>query len=155
MNRIPDRMPRPVPARRIVPATLLSLGLLLGGVACGSDSKDTTSNDTASTTTVAADDSSTTAAATDGTTDGSTAASSTTAADDGAGTVDANTASIDELAAAFDAAGVPNADRWAREVDEYRPYSGTDDWAHLKQELSKYNIDQDTLDKILSVLTVS
>jgi hypothetical protein len=154
MNRTSTRIPSRLATRRIVPVTLLSLGLVLGGVACGSDSKDTATNDATTTTTTTA------AAADPSTTDDGTAASSTTAATGttdpaAAATVDAHEASIDELAAAFDAAGVPNADRWAREVDEYRPYSGTDDWAKLKQELSKYNIDQDTLDKILSVLTVS
>jgi hypothetical protein len=154
MNRTSTRIPSRLRARRIVPVTLLSLGLALGGVACGSDSKDTATNDATTTTAVAADPS-TTAATGDGTAASSTTAATATTDPAASGTVDANEASIDELAAAFDAAGVPNADRWAREVDEYRPYSGTDDWAHLKQELSKYNIDQDTLDKILSVLTVS
>ena len=68
--------------------------------------------------------------------------------------VNANTAPVAELAAAFAAAGVPNAGRWAREVEEYRPYTGTDDWAHLREELAKYNIDDATFAEIVSVLGV-
>ena len=41
------------------------------------------------------------------------------------GRVNANTASVDELQAAFEAAGISNAGRWAREVAEYRPYLTT------------------------------
>lgn len=82
------------------------------------------------------------------------ATAATAAAPAAAGKVNANTASQEELAKAFSAAGVPSADRWAREVAEYRPYSGTDDWAHLRKELDKYNIDPGTFAKIISVLTV-
>jgi hypothetical protein len=90
----------------------------------------------------------------DTTTSTTTIVTSSTASVGSSTKVDANEASIDDLATAFEAAGVLNAERWAREVDEYRPYSGTDDWAKLKQELSKYNIDDATLAKILSVLEV-
>jgi len=116
-----------------------ALALLLASVptvvaGCGDD--DTTSSDTAATT-------------------AATTATTTTAASGGTDTavakVDANEASIDELAAAFEAAGVPNAERWAHEVDEYRPYTD-DGWAHLRQELSKYNIDDATFDRIVSTL---
>lgn len=51
--------------------------------------------------------------------------------------VNANTASVDELQAAFEAAGITNADKWAREVAEYRPYPADPTWAQLRQELSK------------------
>jgi hypothetical protein len=70
-----------------------------------------------------------------------------------AGKVSANTATQAELAAAFSAAGIPNADRWAREVTEYRPYP-TDDptWGQLRQELGKYNIDPATLEQIIALL---
>jgi competence protein ComEA len=70
------------------------------------------------------------------------------------GQVNANTASVDELQAAFAAAGISNADRWAREVAEYRPYPSDPSWAQLRQELSKYNIAPDVLEKIITVLTV-
>ncbi len=66
--------------------------------------------------------------------------------------VNANDASVEELAAAFEAAGIPNAARWAHEVEEYRPYSD-DGWAHLRQELSKYNIDDATFEQIVATLS--
>lgn len=67
--------------------------------------------------------------------------------------VNANTASIAQLVAAFRANGVPNPESWAREVDEYRPYP-TDDptFAKLRQELSKYNPSASTLALILASL---
>lgn len=67
--------------------------------------------------------------------------------------VNANTASESEIAAALQAVGVPNAQRWAREVAEYRPYSD-DNWQHLREELSKYNIDETTFTLIISALTI-
>jgi hypothetical protein len=67
--------------------------------------------------------------------------------------ISANAASESEIAAALAAAGVPNADRWAREVTEYRPYP-TDDptLARLQANLAKYNPDTATLQAILSAL---
>jgi len=97
-------------------------------------------------------DDDTATAATSATT-ATTAAASDSDSSSGTATVDANTASVAEMAAAFDAAGVPNAERWAREVEEYRPYDASDNWAKLRDELAKYNIDQDTFDQIVSVLT--
>jgi type II secretory pathway component PulK len=70
------------------------------------------------------------------------------------GTINANTATQEELAAAFAAAGISNADRWAREVAEYRPYEADPTWARLRQELGKYNIDPTVLDQILALLTI-
>lgn len=69
------------------------------------------------------------------------------------GKVSANTASEAEIASALAAAGVPNADRWAREVTEYRPYP-TDDptLAKLQDNLAKYQPDAATLQAILSAL---
>lgn len=66
--------------------------------------------------------------------------------------VDPNTASVEELTAALEAAGVPNAERWAREVEEHRPYNGAADLVRLRQELNKSNIDEATFAKIVSVL---
>lgn len=70
------------------------------------------------------------------------------------GKVNANTASQAELAAAFAAAGISNADRWAREVTEYRPYPVDPNWAQLRQELGKYNIDPTVLEQIIALLEV-
>ena len=70
-------------------------------------------------------------------------------------TVNANTASIPELQRAFEANGIPNAARWAREVDEYRPYPTNDpSFGKLRGELAKYNPSADVLQKILASLTL-
>jgi hypothetical protein len=68
--------------------------------------------------------------------------------------VNANTATEAELATAFAAAGVSNADRWAKEVAEYRPYPSDPSWAQLRQELGKYNIDPAVLEQIIAILAV-
>ena len=67
--------------------------------------------------------------------------------------VSANTATHEQLVAALEAAGVVNADRWAREIEEYRPYA-TDDptLQKLQDNLAKYNPDDATLEGILSAL---
>jgi hypothetical protein len=71
-----------------------------------------------------------------------------------AGKVSANTASESEISAALQAAGVDNADRWTREVIEYRPYAAGDaDLISLRENLAKYNPGQETVDKIVSALT--
>ncbi|EID80017.1 hypothetical protein W59_10489 [Rhodococcus opacus RKJ300 = JCM 13270] len=66
--------------------------------------------------------------------------------------VDPNTASQSQIQAAFEAAGVSNAGKWAKEVTEYGPYSPDTISDTLTKELGKYGIDQQTLDTILSVL---
>ncbi|MEV1167652.1 hypothetical protein [Nonomuraea sp. NPDC049784] len=65
----------------------------------------------------------------------------------------ANTAGESEIAAALQAAGVDNAERWAREVTEYRPYAADDpNLTSLRDNLAKYNPGQETVDKIVSAL---
>lgn len=125
-----------LPARRMAVASALALLV----TACGTSGASTTSA-TSDTTTSAA---SPTASA-------NASASASTSAD----VVDVNTASVDEIVAALEAAGVTNAERWADEVTEYRPYP-TDDpqLGKLRQKLAKYNPGEDTLDRILSALTV-
>lgn len=66
--------------------------------------------------------------------------------------VDPNTASESQIQAAFEAAGVSNAGKWAKEVTEYGPYNPDTMSDTLTKELGKYGIDQQTLDAILSVL---
>jgi hypothetical protein len=67
--------------------------------------------------------------------------------------VSANTASEEEIAAALQRAGVSNADRWAEEAVEYRPYPADDpNLTKLRDELAKYNPGQETIDKIVSAL---
>jgi ABC-type glycerol-3-phosphate transport system substrate-binding protein len=51
----------------------------------------------------------------------------------GSTVVIANTASVEELQAAFEAEGITNADKWAREVAEYRPYPADPTWAQLRR----------------------
>jgi DNA uptake protein ComE-like DNA-binding protein len=67
-------------------------------------------------------------------------------------TVDPNTASQSQIAAAFKAAGISNADKWAKEVTEYGPYTADSISPTLTKELGKYGIDDATLKAILSVL---
>jgi hypothetical protein len=68
--------------------------------------------------------------------------------------VSANTASEDDIAAAFKAAGVPNPAKWADEVVEYRPYPKDDaDFAKLRAKLAKYKPGAGVVDKIVAVLT--
>ena len=69
------------------------------------------------------------------------------------GTLSANNASIAELTAAFEAAGIGSARRWAREVDEYRPYSVDDtNYTKLRAELAKYNPAPGVVDAIIAQL---
>lgn len=69
------------------------------------------------------------------------------------GPVSANSASEEQLAAAFAAAGVQNAEKWADEVVEYRPYPADDaSFAKLRGELAKYNPAPDQLEKIVGAL---
>jgi hypothetical protein len=101
-------------------------------------------------------------ASTKDTTETTVADATTTTAADASGselsqlqTVDANDATEAELEAAFEANGIPDAEKWAHEVEEYRPYP-TDDpsFAKLRQELSKYNPSPEVLEKIIGSLTL-
>jgi hypothetical protein len=67
--------------------------------------------------------------------------------------VSANSASQSEIAAALEAAGVTNAQRWAKEVVEYRPYdTGDANFTKLRQSLAKYNPGEDTVNKVVGAL---
>ena len=134
---------------------LQSLGLgaiaVVALAACGSSDK-TAATATASPATTAS--SATTRAAGVATTASASTTRSTTA---GATStkVNANSASRAELQAAFEAAGVTNAAQWAREVEEYRPYTADDPtWGRLRKELAKYNIASDVLEKIIATLAL-
>jgi hypothetical protein len=62
---------------------------------------------------------------------------------------------VAELTAAFQAAGIPNAARWAREVEEYRPYPADDPtFAKLRAELAKYNPGPGVVDQIVAALAL-
>lgn len=69
--------------------------------------------------------------------------------------VSANNATRAELQAAFEAAGIPGAAQWAREVVEYRPYPENDpNMAKLRQELAKYNPAAGVVDQIIATLSL-
>jgi hypothetical protein len=125
--------------RRLLAVACLGLALVLAACTAGSiDPADPTT---------AAD--ATAAASTPAPTSSATASATATT-----GAVSANTATESELVAALEAAGVSSADRWAREILEYRPYDTTDPTLqHLQDELAKYDPDPATLAGILSVLT--
>jgi hypothetical protein len=69
-------------------------------------------------------------------------------------TVDPNTATTDELTAALRSAGVDNPEKWAREVEEYGPYTAENLEPTLTEKLGKYEISQDQLRRVLSALKV-
>ena len=65
----------------------------------------------------------------------------------------ANIAAEEELLAAFEADGIPDAEQWAREVVEYRPYPEDDpDFGKLREELAKYNPGPGILDQVAALL---
>ncbi|HOT80801.1 MAG TPA: hypothetical protein PKY13_12480 [Microthrixaceae bacterium] len=133
---------------RLRSLAVVALALPALTVGCGDDTG------TAAIATTAAAAASTTVGGSDTTSPDTTSpdtAADTTDASGATTKVNANDASVEELAAAFEAAGIPNAARWAHEVEEYRPYSD-DGWAHLRQELSKYNIDDATFEQIVATL---
>ena len=133
---------------RLRSLAVVALALPALTVGCGDDTG------TAAIATTAAAAASTTVGGSDTTSPDTTSpdtAADTTDASGATTKVNANDASVEELAAAFEAAGIPNAARWAHEVEEYRPYSD-DGWAHLRQELSKYNIDDATFEQIVASL---
>lgn len=86
-------------------------------------------------------------------TTGSTPAATATTTAPAVRKVNANTATRAEIQAALEAAGVPNASNWSREVVEYRPYAATDtNWSKLRGELAKYNPGPGVVDLIISAL---
>ena len=67
--------------------------------------------------------------------------------------VSANNASRADLQAAFEHAQITNAGKWAREVEEYRPYPEDDpDHRKLRIELAKYNPTPGVVDRIIAQL---
>ena len=60
-----------------------------------------------------------------------------------------------QLQAAFEAAGIASAARWAKEVDEYRPYPvDAPDLPKLRKELAKYNPGPGVVDAIVATLAL-
>lgn len=149
-------------------AFLVTGGLAVAalGVAGCSSSSDTSADDATDAPTasaVATDTSTPSEAATQAATESptttatetTTAAATETPTEAATGTVSANNATIAELTAAFEAAGISNASRWAREVDEYRPYPDDDpDLPKLRGELAKYNPGPGVVDAIVATLSL-
>ncbi len=132
------------------------VGVALIAAACsgGDDDATPTTAATAAATTAAAASTQPAANAT-GTGAAASAATATRTATStaAAARVSANNATIAELTAAFEAAGISSANRWAREVDEYRPYATTDtNLNKLRQELAKYNPGPGVVDAIVTTL---
>ncbi|MCA0435842.1 MAG: hypothetical protein M9891_18180 [Austwickia sp.] len=150
---------RCVPTGRRTGLAVVAVAAGLALSACSSGSASNTASSVANSAGAAASSAASAAAtnASSAATGASSAASSALAgstAQDGA-KVNANTASAAEIAAALDKAGVANAQRWAREIEEYRPYTAADMPDKLGKELGKYGIDRGTLDKILATLKAS
>jgi hypothetical protein len=124
--------------------------------ACGGGGTKVSTSDAQTTTTAAVAAATTTTVASGGATTTTSAggATTTTKPATSSGKVNANNATIPELQKAFEAVGVSQAARWAAEVDEYRPYPNDPKWGKLRQELGKYNIAPDQLEKIISVLEI-
>ncbi|HJV08792.1 MAG TPA: hypothetical protein VJ653_03900 [Acidimicrobiales bacterium] len=82
-------------------------------------------------------------------------ATTTTTATPAVAKVNANTATRAQLAAAFEAAGISNASRWAVEVEEYRPYPTNDpNMAKLRQNLAKYNPGPGVVDALIAAMSL-
>ncbi len=139
-------------ARSTAIATCL-IGATLALGACGATSSTTSEAPKAAASSAAASASAAASSAAAPVSSAATAAASSAAA---ATTpkVNANTASKADISAALTKAGVKNADKWANEIEEYRPYTATTLTTKLKGELGKYGVDQETLAKIMSVLTI-
>ncbi|MFN8584998.1 MAG: hypothetical protein U0446_06730 [Dehalococcoidia bacterium] len=133
----------------------VGLGAALLAAACSSSNDKSTPTAAAIATTAASTQTAAASTATASTTNAiaTTTAGTTATAAAAAKKVSANNATIAEITAALEAAGVSNASRWAREVDEYRPYSTTDtNLNKLRQELAKYNPGPGVVDAIVATL---
>lgn len=126
-------------------AAACAAAIALGLTACGGSGTTQSENSPAVTSTTGA------ASPNESVATGSPTAQSTTTAS--TAKVSANTASKAQIEAALTSAGVPNAERWADEVVEYRPYPTNDpNLTKLRQNLAKYNPGQATIDKIVIAL---
>src|SRR5512134_3862064 len=128
----PTRGPSMHPVKHVAPL-LLASSLLL--VACGSSGTESVGS----------------SPSTAPTTSGTAAPIATVAP----GTkVSANDASTEEITAALAAAGVENADAWADEVVEHRPYAADDpSMQDVRDALAEYDPPAEVLDAIVSALT--
>lgn len=128
---------------RLLARSIIPIAMIVIVSACGSQAQSGDSSSATTTAPVVVNVSTSTALGVDTST---TAAASVVRAN-------ANSSSLEEVAAALSAAGVANADRWARGVLEYRPYDTSDvDLTHLREELAKYNPGDGVVDAIVSAL---
>lgn len=141
--------------RGMLPLMALAAAGLLAGVACsdnGPGENAATPSPSAKATTANATG---TPAATSSPSPAASATSAATATTAAPKKVSANNATRAELQAAFEAAGIPGAAQWAREVVEYRPYPENDpNMAKLRQELAKYNPAPGVVDRIIATLAL-
>ncbi len=135
--------------RQTVRFAVLGLAGLLTLAACGSSSHDppTVAQGAQVTSTTGAASPVTTTTASPTTAAPTTVAPTATAV----AKVAANTASQAEIQKAFEAAGIPSAAQWAKEVTEYRPYPT---FAKLRQNLAKYNPGPGVVDQIVAALAL-
>lgn len=138
--------------RRTAPLAAIALAGTLALSACSSGGTTTSAAQSPEAAATSATSAAATSATSSASSAGTSAASPGTTAD--AAKVDANNASKAEIAAALQAHGVPNADKMANEIEEYRPYTAANIAGKLGDELGKYNVDQATLAKILDSLKV-
>ncbi|MDE2867797.1 MAG: hypothetical protein OXR64_04570 [Chloroflexota bacterium] len=111
-----------------VVALLLALTLALVIAGCGEDSGDSATAATSPATPAAGD------AAT-------------------AGKLSANNATVEELEAAFAAAGISNPGAWAHDVEHHRPFPADDpDFAKLRRGLADHNAAPEIVETIVGLL---
>ena len=68
--------------------------------------------------------------------------------------LDANTASADQLRAAFAAAGILGAAEWAAAIEDGRPYpAGDASWSKLRGVLTKAGAPSASIEQIITLLT--
>ena len=111
-----------------IAALSLVLTLALVIAACGEDSGDSRTGATSP--------------ATPATSDGGTA-----------GKLSANNATVEELEAAFAAAGISNPGAWAHDVEHHRPFPADDpEFAKLRRGLAEHNAAPDVVETIIGLL---
>ncbi len=111
-----------------VVSLLLALALALVIAGCGEDSGDSATGATSPATPAAGD------AAT-------------------ASKISANNATVEELEAAFAAAGISNPGAWAHDVEHHRPFPADDtDFAKLRRGLAEHNAAPDVVETIVGLL---
>ena len=111
-----------------VVALLLLLTLALVTAACGEDSGDSATAAKSPATPAAGDASA-------------------------AGKLSANNATVEELEAAFAAAGISNPEAWAHDVEHHRPFPADDtDFAKLRRGLAEHNAAPDVVETIIAQL---